>query len=313
MPIGKLEKVELRELWKHEERGFSAWLTANLDALSEALGVGLAEPQREVKVGVFEVDLVAEDENANRVVIENQLEATDHDHLGKILTYLTNLEAKTAVWITKAPRPEHIKALAWLNETTPDDISFFLVRLDAYRIGSSDLAPLFTVIVGPSAEAKAFGQQKKELAERHVLRLKFWEGLLSKAKERGLLMHASRSPTKDSWISAGSGRSGLTFNYVVWMDDKTAAELYIDTGDRDDNKRIFDTLAAKRDAIDQAFGGKLEWERLDEKRACRIRHTIEEGGLTIGENQWPKIQDAMIDAMRRLANALKPYLSGTGV
>lgn len=310
MPIGKLEKVELRALWKHEEHGFSAWLTANLDGLSEALGFGLAEPQREVRVGAFEVDLVAEDSNANRVVIENQLEATDHDHLGKILTYLTNLEAKTAVWITKAPRPEHVKAVAWLNETTPDDISFFLVRLDAYRIGSSDPAPLFTVIVGPSAEAKAFGQQKKELAERHVLRLKFWEGLLAKAKEQGLLLHASRSPTKASWISAGAGRSGLTFNYVIWMDDQAAAELYIDTGERDDNKRIFDALAAKREAIDQAFGGALEWERLDEKRACRVRHVLEEGGLTSGEEHWPKIQEAMIDAMGRLAKALKPYLPG---
>ena len=194
MPIGKLEKVELRELWKHEEQGFSAWLVANLDGLADVLGFGLSEPQREVKVGSFEVDLVAEDDNSNRVVIENLLEATDHDHLGKILTYLTNLEAKTAIWITKTPRPEHIKAIAWLNETTPDDISFFLVRLDAYRIGTSDPAPLFTVIVGPSPEAKGFGQQKKQLAERHVLRLKFWDGLLTRAKERSVLLHASRSP-----------------------------------------------------------------------------------------------------------------------
>lgn len=231
--------------------------------------------------------------------------------MGKILTYLTNLEAKTAIWITKAPRAEHIKAVAWLNETTPDDISFFLVRLDAYRIGSSD-PPLFAVIVGPSAEAKAFGQQKKELAERHVLRLKFWEGLLSKAKEQGLLLHASRSPTKESWISAGSGRAGLTFNYVVWVEDQSAVELYIDTGDLDENKRIFDRLVARREVIDQAFGDKLDWERLDEKRACRIRKILELGGLSSGEDKWPAIQEAMIDAMARLAKALKPNRPGAG-
>ena len=312
MPIGKLEKVELRDVWRHEERGFSAWLLANLEALSDAIGLELSEPQREVKVGTFEVDLVAEDGNANRVVIENQLEATDHDHLGKVLTYLTNLEAKTAVWITKAPRPEHVKAVAWLNETTPDDVSFFLVRLDAYRIGSSDPAPLFTVIVGPSAEAKAFGQQKKDLAERHVLRLKFWEGLLGIAKERGVLLHASRSPNKESWISAGAGRSGLTFNYVVWMEDQSAVELYIDTGDLNENKRIFDGLVAKREVIDQAFGEKLDWERLDERRACRVRHVLNLGGLSNGEDRWPTIQEGMIDAMARLAKALKPHLSGAG-
>lgn len=310
MPVGRLERVELRELWKHEERGFSAWLTANLESLSEVLGINLAEPQREVKVGAFEVDLVAEDGDSNRVVIENQLGATDHDHLGKILTYLTNLEAKTAVWITKSPRPEHIKAVAWLNETTPDDISFFLVRLDAYRIGSSDPAPLFTVIVGPSSEAKGFGQQKKELAERHVLRLKFWESLLAKAKQGGVLLHASRSPTKESWISAGAGRAGLTFVYVVWMEDRSAVELYIDTGDRDENEKIFDGFLAKRSTIEEAFGAQLLWERLEERRACRVRHVIAKGGLSSGEENWPPIQDTMINAMARLARALKPHLPG---
>src|SRR5262249_7568022 len=117
MSIGKLEKVDLRELWRHVERGFSAWLVDNLDALTEVLGFPLEEPRRDVPAGSFEVDVVAEDENSNLVVIENQLEATDHDHLGKVLTYLTNLDAKRAVWITRSPRPEHVKAVVWLNET----------------------------------------------------------------------------------------------------------------------------------------------------------------------------------------------------
>ena len=172
-----MERVVLRELWKHEERGFSAWLETNLDMLSEAIGVSLSDPQREQLVGSFQVDLVAENENGERVIVENQLEATDHDHLGKLLTYLTNLDAKAAIWITSAPRPEHIRAIQWLNETTPNDVAFYLVRLAAYRISGSDAAPLFTVIVGPSAESKSFGKQKKELAERHVLRLRFWEQL----------------------------------------------------------------------------------------------------------------------------------------
>lgn len=136
--IGKMERVALRELWKHEERGFSAWLETNLEMLSDAIGVTLSDPQRERLAGNFQVDLVAEDENGDRVIVENQLEATDHDHLGKLLTYLTNLDAKAAIWITSAPRPEHIRAIQWLNETTPDDIAFYLVRLAAYRISGSD-------------------------------------------------------------------------------------------------------------------------------------------------------------------------------
>ena len=246
--IGRLEPVAIRELWKHEERGFSAWLEANLDVLSEAIGVQLSDPKRELLAGDFQCDLVAEDENGDRVIIENQLEATNHDHLGKVLTYLTNLDAKAAIWVSTAPRPEHIRAIQWLNEITPDNIAFYLVRLAAYRIAGHDAAaPLFTVIVGPSAEAKSFGKEKKELAERHILRLRFWEQLLERAKQRGVLLHAQRSPTKDSYISAGAGvQSGISFNYVVWMTEETAVELYVDTGEKDENKRIFDGLFEKK-------------------------------------------------------------------
>jgi hypothetical protein len=312
MTIARLEAVPLREIWPREEQDFSLWLHDNIQVLGDALRMQLSDPQREVAVGSFTVDLVAEEESLGRVIIENQLAATDHDHLGKLLTYLTNLEAKIAVWITAQPRPEHVRAVAWLNETTPDDVAFYLVQVAAYRIGDSAPAPLFTVITGPSAEGKGFGRQKKQLAERHVLRLKFWEGLLARAKEMGVLTHAQRSPSKDSWIGGASGRSGLSFNYVVWMDDKAAVELYIDTGDAEDNKRIFDSLFAKKAEIENAFGGTLEWDRLDERRACRIRYTQHLGGLSVGESEWPKIWDPLIDAMRRLVNALKPHVRSAG-
>ncbi len=308
MAIGRLERVPLRDLWRHEEHGFSAWLAQNIEPLAEVLGISLTEPQREVTAGSFSVDLVAEDSESNRVVIENQLEATDHDHLGKLLTYLTNLEAKKAIWIARETRAEHVRAVSWLNEITPDDVEFFLVKLAAYRIGSSDPAPLFTVIVGPSQETKGFGQQKKELAERHLVRLRFWEGLLARAKEQGFMLHAGRSPVKEAWIGTGAGRTGLSFNYVIWMKDEAGVELYIDTGDPEENKLIFDGLAAKRLEIESEFGGGLEWERLDERKASRVRHTIRLGGLASGEDRWPAIWNSMIDAMRRLSEALRPFL-----
>jgi hypothetical protein len=308
--IGKLEPVSIRELWKHEERDFSAWLESNLDVLSEAIGVPLSEPQRELLAGDFQCDLVAEDGNGERVIIENQLEATNHDHLGKLLTYLTNLEARSAIWISTAARPEHVRAIQWLNETTPDNISFYLVRLAAYRIsGSEAVAPLLTVIVSPSAVSKSFGKEKKEFAERHVFHLKFWTELLERAKQRGVLTHAQRAPSKNSWLSAGAGaQAGLSFTYNIWMTDRAAVELYIDTGEKDENKRIFDALYEKKQQIEQSFGLPLSWERLDDKRASRIRWLLNEGGLT-DEPKWPSIQDAMIGAMERLAKAVKPYLA----
>ena len=267
-------------------------------------------PEERTSSWGLQCDMVAEDENGDRVIIENQLESTNHDHLGKVLTYLTNLDAKAAIWISTAPRPEHVRAIQWLNETTPDNIAFYLVKLAAYRIsGHDDAAPLFTVIVGPSAETKSFGKEKKELAERHKLRLQFWEQLLERAKQKGVQLHAQRSPTTDSWISAGAGvQSGLSFAYVTWKTDQTAVELYIDTADKDENKRIFDKLHEKKQEIEKSFGAPLSWERLDEKKASRIRYIIKEGGIT-DESKWQAIQDAMITAMDRLAKAIKPHFS----
>jgi len=308
MPVGKLESVPLRELWKHEERGFSSWLEHNIDVLSEALGISLSVEQREKAAGTFQADLVAKDAGDNLVIIENQLEPTDHEHLGKVLIYLTNLEAKTAIWITSEPRPEHIRAVDWLNEVTPGDTSFYLVRVAAYRIGGSEPAPLFTVIVAPSAETKDLGRQKKDLAERHILRLKFWGQLLARAKAKGVTLHANISPSKSNWISTGAGKSGLAFGYVIWLEEKTAVELYIDTGDGEQNKHIFDSLYSKKEEIEAKFGGPLLWERLDNRRASRISFSIRKGGLKDDESNWAAIQDEMIEAMDRFSKALKPHI-----
>jgi len=308
--IGKLESVHIRELWRHEERGFSAWLASNLDVLSDAVGFRLSDPRRETAAGAFECDLVCESERGELVIIENQLEQTNHDHLGKVLTYLSNLEAKAAIWISTSQRAEHIRAIQWLNETTPADVAFYLVHLAAYRIsGCEPVAPLFTVIVRPSVESKSFGKEKKDLADRHVLRLRFWEQLLGRAKDRGFLMHAQRSPSVDPYIGAGAGvKAGISFTYLVWKARETAVELYIDTLDGEENKRIFDLLASNREKVESEFGSPLIWDRMNDNRGSRIRYVLTQGGLT-DENLWPSIQNAMIDAMEKLSKALKPYLS----
>ncbi len=166
--IGRLERVPLRELWPDEARDFTPWLADNLDLLAEHLGLQLALVEQEASAGDFAVDIVAETEKGDTVVIENQLERTDHDHLGKLITYLSNLDAKVAIWITANPRAEHEKAVQWLNELAPADTAFYLVKVEAYRIEESPPAPLFTVVAGPSAESREIGSRKKELAERHI-------------------------------------------------------------------------------------------------------------------------------------------------
>ena len=105
MKIARLEKVPLRKLWAHEAQSFTVWLSENLDFLSETLGFDVVLVQKEAAAGPFSADMLAEDPQGNYVIIENQLEKTDHDHLGKLITYMSNLEAKTAIWITSEPRP----------------------------------------------------------------------------------------------------------------------------------------------------------------------------------------------------------------
>src|SRR4030042_4547438 len=110
MAISRLQKIPLRELWKHEAHGFTHWLSENLDFLGEVIGFKLSLVELEASAGPFSADILAEDTDGNYVIIENQLEKTNHDHLGKLITYLSNLEAKKAIWITSSPRPEHEKA-----------------------------------------------------------------------------------------------------------------------------------------------------------------------------------------------------------
>jgi len=303
--IERLERVPLREVWKHEALDFSRWLEENIDVLNEILDLNLASADREQAAGTFSVDLVAEDESGNPVVIENQLDKSDHNHLGKLITYLTAIGSKVAIWIVSDPRPEHVKAIAWLNESS--GAVFYLLKVEAVRIGESAPAPLLTLITGPSEESRQVGETKKELAERYVIRHRFWTELLARAKEKTSLF-AAISPGKENWIGTGAGMYGLGFNFVIRKHD-VHVELYIDRGKgaEEENERIFDQLGYSEKEIEKDYGDSLSFERLKGRRACRIAKRLSLGGYR-DEDRWPEIQEAMIDAMVRLEKALKPRI-----
>jgi len=304
--IGRLQRVALREVWKHEALDFTQWLQNNIEVLNEALDLNLIEVEREKSAGDFSVDLVAKDVNGETVVIENQLEKSNHDHLGKLITYLTAMSAETAIWIVSDPRPEHVKAIAWLNETS--SANFYMVKIEAVRIENSPAAPLLTLIVGPSEEAKEVGQTKQNIAERYLIRKRWWATLIERSASINK-MHAHITPGEYGWIGASAGVRGLNYNYVV-MQDECRVELYIDRGKEaeDENKQIFDQLSVHRDAIDKAFGTPLSWERLETRRACRIHYTRQGGGYRSPDDAWPKIQDETIRDMDLLEKVLQPYL-----
>ena len=304
--IGKLERVPLREVWKHEAHDFTQWLEQNIDILNESLDLNLISVDREQAAGAFSVDLVAEDEGGGTVIIENQLEKSDHDHLGKVLTYLAGMGARAAVWIVSDPRPEHVAAISWLNESS--SAAFYMVKVEAVRIADSPAAPLLTLIVGPSEESADLGHAKKEIAERYGIRKRWWTQLIERSVAFTSL-HKHITPGEYSWIGTSSGVRGLNFVYVVAQHD-CAAELYLDRGKGADqeNKAIFDQLWAHQSEVEAAFGAPLTWQRLEGKRACRIRCTQGGGGYRAPEEQWPALHDGIADAMNRLETALRPFL-----
>jgi len=308
MTIGRLEPVDIREMFRDEARDFTPWLQEHVDVLSERLGIELTTVEREKQVGSFSLDLLAEGPNGEMVIVENQFWKTDHDHLGKVLTYLVNLDAKVAIWVTQDARPEHIRVFQWLNENTPDDVQFHLVKVEAFRIGDSAPAPLFTPLVGPSEEVKDYGRKKKDLGERHVKRQEFWKRLLEKSKGRTHLFE-NISPSIDNWISTGIGRSGFWLSYGIYMDAaKVELDIDHDTDTGEGNKRSFETLLQEKEQIEQEFGEPLEWERKDNVRHSCIKKTMPGAGLQHNK-EWDDIQEKMIDAMIRLDKVFRPRVA----
>lgn len=304
-PIGKLQRVHLREVWRHEAYDFTQWLQENIDILNESLDLELVSAEREQAAGSFSIDIVAESSDGDTYIIENQLEKSNHDHLGKVITYLTSMKARGAIWIVSEPRQEHVNAMAWLNEASSAD--FFLVKVEAVRIGDSPAAPLLTLIVGPSAEAKEAGRAKQEIAERYDIRKQWWSQLVQLPSAK---LHAHITPGQYAWIGTASGVRGLTLNYVVTKTE-SGAELYIDRGKdcEEENEAIFDQLLESKDKVQAAVSFPLSWQRLDGRRACRIRIDIP-GGYRSPDSEWPEIQQRMTDAMTQLEAAFKPVLRG---
>ena len=206
--ISKIQRRGLREVWPLEDKNFTPWLAENIDVISDAISLDITILETEQAAGDFKVDIVAEDDKGNTIIIENQFEKSDHDHLGKLVTYLSFLEAKIAIWIVENPRPEHVRAVSWLNESSGAD--FYLLKLEAIQIEDSKPAPLLTSIVGPSKEAREAGQKKKEKAERQILLEKWWTELLERARTKTPL-HDNISPNE--YNSIFTTKQGLRYVY----------------------------------------------------------------------------------------------------
>jgi hypothetical protein len=205
-------------------------------------------------------------------------------------------------------------AVLWLRER---DIDIRCVRLRPYRDDERTMIDVQQIIPLPEAHdyqvqlREKEQQGRRQRAVRYDERLKFWQGLVTLARERGT-RHAHIKPGTYHWLGASSGVRGLGFNYVI-VQEHGVTELYIDRGEASENKRLFDSLLANRETIERAFGGSLQWERLEAKRACRIKHAVDRGGYRSPESEWPAIQADMVDSMTRLEAALMPFIDNLQV
>ena len=303
MSIGQLTRVPLRDVWRHEAHDFTKWMVDAIDLIGESVGLRIVDAESERSTGNFSVDIVAKLQDGSPIIIENQLEKSNHDHLGKLLTYLAAVDAKAAIWVVAEPRQEHIAAVVWLNESGLAD--FYLVKVEAVRIGDSNPAPLFTKIVGPSEETSVAGAAKKDLNTSDKSRIRFWEGLLGTGSGQNH-PHSNISSGPYTYIQSGAGKTGVVYIHSI-RKHSTRIEVYIDTGEGELNNRYFDPLSLKKEEIESDFGRELNWLRLDGKRACRIEYTIDEGGL-LDEEKWDEIHKTMIDLMIQLEVAMKSHI-----
>lgn len=304
--IARVSTVPVRDAFTHEARDLTTWLESNIEALAERLGMTLTVLKREQRAGDFSADLLCEDGEGRRVVVENQLELTDHKHLGQLLTYLVTLEAKVAIWVALDARPEHQRVVEWLNENSPADLHFYLVKVEAIRIAQSPYAPWFSVLAEPSLRTKEIGEQKKEWAAHETARFDFWKSLLEKTRKSGGAF-LNVAPNKSHYIKTGTGVSGVAFQCVLNREN-AFVELYIDC-DQDEglgNKHLFDRLMAEQAAIEQAIGSSLEWCRLDDKRASRIQQLFSAGYAS--PEEWAQLQEDMAGAILKFNDTFRPLL-----
>jgi len=274
MELGKLEKIPLREAWKHEALNFTNWLAEdeNLKLLSDEIGIDISFLQTEASVGKFSVDILAEEENTNRkIVIENQLESTDHDHLGKIITYASGFDAEIIIWIVKDVRDEHKQAIDWLNDNTNEKINFFAINIELWRIGNSPFAPKFNIISKPNNWAKALkkstsNQSQNNTTDLKMLQLEFWTNLNDYFNNNSNIN--TRTPRAQHWydLTLGVGSKAHLSLVVHNREQYCSVEVYIPN-----SKELYFELEKNKENIESETNLKFEWMELPEKQASRVK------------------------------------------
>ena len=303
--FGEIKQVDIRNIWPNEATDFTPWLVDNIDRLGQALGIEIEVQEREADVGDFSLDIMAKDLGTGRiVVIENQLTQTDHDHLGKLLTYAGGFDAGVLVWIAKELRDEHRKALEWLNDHTGPDVDFFGVVIEVVRIDDSKPAFNFKPVVFPNEWQKDRGGSRPVASAKGEAYRAYFQDLIDELRTKHKFTGA-RVGQPQSWYAFSSGVRGVIFSNSFAQGGKVRAEVYIDLQDKDQNKNLFDRLLEQQAAIEKEYGAGLKWERLDDKRASRIA-AYREGSIDAPAETRAELLQWSIENLLRLKKVILP-------
>jgi len=316
--LGELTPVPLRDVWSDEAASFTPWLALpeNLKRLGDTLSMEFESEEEEVAVGPFSADILCKDTvDGSWVVIENQIEKTDHRHLGQILTYAAGLGAKTMVWVAAKFTGEHRAALDWLNDNTGEDISFFGLEIEVWRIGDSAPAPKFNIVCKPNDWSKAVKTQAAGAAEGKItphkqLQFEFWTEFKAYVEEHSKLR--TQKPRHQHWLTLTIGRSGfhlaaitsawnsVTNSYSV---PEVRVELVMNSSDA---KSHFLQLEAKKDAIEQEIGLPLVWHNEENTGSCKI-YARRDGAFTDKAN-WPDLFAWLLLYLQKFKDVFGPMV-----
>ena len=290
--LGRLIRVPLREFWEEEAGDFTPWLARDesISLLGEIIGVELEVEAQERNVGPFRADILCKDTvTESWVLIENQLERTNHTHLGQLLTYAAGLDAVTVVWIAERFTEEHRAALDWLNQITPQKFSFFGLEIELWRIGDSPMAPKFNVVSHPNEWTKTVSRiSRAELTPIQELYLEYWTGLRDLLEQRNGVIRP-REPRPGNWLGFGIGHSKFRLAASASVRSKWISVSLILRGP--DAKPHFHLLAGDKVDIEEEIGAELEWDEKDNLKRSEINLSryeidLEDRSDWNGQHQW---------------------------
>lgn len=305
--LSRITAVPVREVWAHEAHHFTQWLLQNSDVLSDLLGMDLAITAAEQRVGGFALDLIGSDlQTGETVIIENQLEATDHGHLGQLLTYAGGTDPSTIVWCAPSFRDEHRAALDWLNEHTEEGIRFFGVEIAAVRIEESRPAPSFRLVAQPNDWTKRVHAEKAAstvtLTPRATAHEALWRLVLDRIHDEHPTWTSARAASRDSWITLPFGTS-FAWYALACSGSSPRVELYFGSSDAEINQEEFEKFLARREQLEDSFGGRLDFQPLPGRKACRIAAHAPEPFDVLDHDQHAALAQWFLDTMARFRTA----------